>query len=83
MGTKSFIDSLDMSSLYPGLDFYTSGLSEGTRVWGIAPDPNWYLAWADFLSLEEEVGFGKTDPAEGLQILQEKLTTELAKVLDA
>ncbi|MDE0465244.1 MAG: extracellular solute-binding protein [Caldilineaceae bacterium] len=83
MGTKSFIDSLDMNSLYPGLDFYTSGLSEGTRVWGIASDPNWYLAWDEFLSLEEEVGFGTTDPAEGLQILQEKLTTELGKVLDA
>jgi len=83
MGTKSFIDSLDMSTLYPGLDFYTSGLSEGTRVWGIAPDPNWYLAWDGFLSLEEEVGFGKTDPVEGLQFLQEQLTTELAKVLNA
>ncbi len=83
MGTKSFIESLDMSSLYPGLDFYTTGLSEGTRVWGIASDPNWYLAWDEFLALEEEVGFGTTDPGEGLQILQEKLTTELAKVLDA
>ena len=68
---------------YPGLDFYTSGLSEGTRVWGIASDPNWYLAWDEFLSLEEEVGFGTTDPVEGLQILQEKLTVELQKVLEA
>lgn len=43
MGTKSFIESLDMNSQYPGLDFYTSGLSEGTRVWGIASDPKWKL----------------------------------------
>ena len=83
LGTKSFIESLDMSTLYPGLDFYTSALSEGTRVWGIASDPNWYLAWDEFLSLEEEVGFGTTDPVEGLQILQEKLTVELQKVLEA
>ena len=83
MGTKSFIASLDVDSLYDGLDFYLQGLSEGTRGWGIASDPNWYLAWAEFLALEEEVGFGKTDPSEGLQALQEKLTEELEKVMNA
>lgn len=83
MGTKSFIASLDMGTLYEGLDFYTQGLEEGTRVWGIAPDPNWYLAWDEFLALEEEVGFGKTDPSQGLQVLQEKLTTELDKVMNS
>jgi hypothetical protein len=81
MGTKSFLASLDQSTLYPGLDFYIRGLEEGTRVWGIAPDPNWYMAWNDFLALEEEVGFGKTNPAEGLQALQEKLTEELDTVM--
>lgn len=81
MGTKSFIASLDMDSLNDGLDFYTQGLEEGTRVWGIASDPNWYLARSEFWALEEEVAFGKTDPIQGLQALQGRLTAELEKIM--
>jgi hypothetical protein len=81
MGTKSFIASLDMDSLYPGLDFYTSGLAEGTRVWGMSPDPNWYLNLFEFIALEEEVGFGRVTPEEGLANLQELATEELDKLM--
>jgi multiple sugar transport system substrate-binding protein len=80
MGTKSFIASLDVDSLYTGLEFYTTGLEEGTRVWGMAPDPNWYLNLWEFLDLEEAVGFGTITPEEGLANLQQLATEELDKL---
>jgi multiple sugar transport system substrate-binding protein len=80
MGTKSFIQSLDMDTMYPGLDFFTTGLDKGTRVWGLAEDPNWYLNLSEFTQLVEAVGFGQTTPEEGLATLQELSTEELAKL---
>jgi len=81
MGTKSFIDSLDVSTLYPGLDFYIKGLSEGTRVWGLNGDPNWYLLLYEFIALAEAVGFGTIAPEEGLADLQKMATEELDKLI--
>jgi len=81
MGTKSFIASLDVSTLYPGLDFFTQGLSEGTRVWGLASDPNWYLNWSELFNIAEAVGFGQMDAKEGLMELQKLATEELDKLI--
>jgi ABC-type glycerol-3-phosphate transport system substrate-binding protein len=83
MGTKSFIQSLDVSTLYPGLDFFTTGQDKGTRVWGLAADPNWYLNLFEYIALEEAVGFGKISPEEGLANLQKLATEELAKLTDS
>lgn len=81
MGTKSFINSLGSTSQYPGLDFYLTGLSKATRIWGLASDPNWYLSWSEFMNLEEAVGFGKVSPKEGLANLQKLLTEEYQKLV--
>jgi hypothetical protein len=80
MGTKSFIESLDVDTLYPGLEFFTTGLEEGTRVWGLAQDPNWYLNLSEFTQLVEAVGFGQVTPEEGLANLQDLATEELEKI---
>jgi maltose-binding protein MalE len=81
MGTKSFIQSLDVDTLYPGLDFFTTGQDKGTRVWGLAPDPNWYLNLFEYIALEEAVGFGQITPEEGLANLQQLATEELEKLI--
>jgi ABC-type glycerol-3-phosphate transport system substrate-binding protein len=81
MGTKSFINSLDASTLYPGLEFFIRGLSEGTRVWGLGGDPNWYLLWSEFFNINEAVGFGQTTPEEALANLQKMATEELDKLI--
>jgi maltose-binding protein MalE len=80
MGTKSFIASLDTSTLYPGLEFFTTGLTEGTRVWGLASDPNWYLVFYEWIALHEAVGFGQMTAEEGLANLQKLASDELAKL---
>lgn len=83
MGTKSFVASIgDKVKQYPGLDFFTTGLSKGTRVWGLASDPNWYLSLSEFGSLLEAVGFGKTTAKEGLASLQKLLTDEYQKLVN-
>ena len=81
MGTKSFIASLDVSTMFPGLEFYTRGLSEGTRVWGMAPDPNWYTVLFGLADAWEAVGFGKQTPEEAMGDLQTLVTDELDKLI--
>ncbi|MHB0875328.1 MAG: extracellular solute-binding protein [Anaerolineae bacterium] len=82
MGTKSFIASLDMSTSYPGLDFFTKGLSEGTRVWGLAPDPNWYTVLWGLYDAFDAVGFGQQTPEEALGALETLVTDELDKLIN-
>lgn len=82
MGTKSFIASLDMSTMYPGLDFFTKGLSEGTRVWGLAPDPNWYTVLWGLYDAFDAVGFGTQTPEEALGALETLVTDELDKLIN-
>jgi maltose-binding protein MalE len=82
MGTKSFVQSLDMDTLYKGLDFFITGQDKGTRVWGLAADPNWYLNLFEFIALVDAVGFGQKTPQEGLAELQKLATEELAKLID-
>lgn len=81
MGTKSFIETLDLGGMYPGLDFFVKGLSEGTRVWGLAPDPNWYTVLFGMYDAFEAVGFGKQTPEEALGDLEKLVTDELNKLI--
>lgn len=81
MGTKSFIASLDVSTMYPGLDFFTRGLSEGTRVWGLAPDPNWYTVLWGMYDAFDAVAFGKQTPEEAMGELEKLVTEELDKLI--
>ncbi len=81
MGTKSFLASLDMSTMYPGLDFFTKGLSEGTRIAGLAPDPNWYTVLWGMFDAFEAVGFGTQTPEEAMGELEALVTDELDKLI--
>jgi len=82
MGTKSFIASLDMSTMYPGLEFYIKGLSEGTRVWGLAPDPNWYTVLFGLYDAFDAVAFGTQTAEEALGALEKLATDELDKLIN-
>ncbi len=81
MGTKSFIASLDMSTMYPGLDFFTTGLSEADRIAGLAPDPNWYTVLWGMYDAFEAVGFGTQTPEEAMGELETLVTSELNKLI--
>ena len=81
MGTKSFIATLDMSTMFPGLDFFTTGLSEGTRIAGLAPDPNWYTVLFGMSDAFEAVGFGTQTPEEAMGDLESLVTEELNKLI--
>jgi ABC-type glycerol-3-phosphate transport system substrate-binding protein len=82
MGTKSFIASLDMTKAFHGLDFFTKGLSEGTRIYGLAPDPNWYTVLDGMYAAFDAVGFGKQTPEDAMKALEAKVTDELNKLIN-